>query len=399
MRLVVRLVLAAAALAGAMLVIAQPPTPVAPRVVNLTSHRHVTVDQIAFSPDGRIAAVSGTRDLGGAFDPIITLWAVDRGQLLYTLRGNDAGWGRFDFSPDGKVLALADRDRVVLREAGSGAVIRRLKHPGVTTVQFSPAGKHLLSTSAREVGDQVRSDIRVWDYAAGRRLFSPAWEKGEWDQWAEFAADGRLRFLTNRLRLRTWDPATGAERPPVRLAGDPEGYIARSRNGTALLTSKGGQLQLYDTTTGEVRRAFGAPRDEVPFPQFTPDGRVVLGSLGDGRVEVWDAETGKLRTTIHTLDEKRKESLSEHPTPDGKFVVAQWGVWTVKPGAHYDQVAIYAIDGRLVRRETTARLIKFDAAMRTAAVVTAPPVPEGQTRQLHLTFHDAAAWLAGGKKE
>ena len=37
--------------------------------------------------------------------------------------------------------------------------------------------------------------------------------------------------------------------------------------------------------------------------------------------------------------------------------------------------------------------------MWAVAVVTELPVPEGQVRQLRLTFRDAAAWLAGGKKE
>lgn len=106
-----------------------------------------SVNTINFSPDGRYLAASNKNG-------IIKIWDVDSGRNLMTLIGEGSS---IDFSPDGKYLASGGND-IRIWDVQSGNLIRTLKcnNAWISLVKFSPDGKYFAAGS----GDET---IKLWE--------------------------------------------------------------------------------------------------------------------------------------------------------------------------------------------------------------------------------------------
>ncbi len=101
------------------------------------------VNSIAFSPDGEMLA-------SGARDGTVNLWRVADGSLLRTLAGHTDWVLSVAFSPDGKTLVSGAADGTVnLWRVADGSLLRTLEgHTGgVDSVAFSSDGETLASGS------------------------------------------------------------------------------------------------------------------------------------------------------------------------------------------------------------------------------------------------------------
>jgi WD40 repeat protein len=119
----------------------------------------VTDRRLAWSPDGTMLAGLSERDT-------IRLWEASSGKLLRTFSGH--GWvDSFAWSPDGKILAIADFDEINLWEASSGQVLRTLEGHRLDSnlLAWNPDGKTLASGS-------LDRSIIVWDAGSGEPLRS-----------------------------------------------------------------------------------------------------------------------------------------------------------------------------------------------------------------------------------
>ena len=98
---------------------------------------------IAFSPDGRALAT------GGLGNPIVRIWDVGTGKLVRELDQGSAAAMTLDFSPDGRVLAVAGFEPVAsLWDVATGARIGPTLTAGSrrTQIDLSPDGRRLLET-------------------------------------------------------------------------------------------------------------------------------------------------------------------------------------------------------------------------------------------------------------
>jgi WD40 repeat protein len=166
-----------------------------------------------FSPDGtRLVAVMP----GG----MLAVWDAATGRKLVAVnlpdRPTGTGSGRVAVSRDnGRIIvpvtvpdAPPDQGAVVVLNARNGAEVRRIRTGTVTAVAFSGDGLRLFSGG----GDQVNSEVRVWDLDSGREMLSFRELGGRISRLAVDPSGCRLAAGDAGGGVRTWDarplPAT-----------------------------------------------------------------------------------------------------------------------------------------------------------------------------------------------
>jgi WD40 repeat protein len=156
----------------------------------------VTVDSLAFSPDG-------TRLATAVRDALLRIQDPRTGAVLWTHQGT-ADFESLAFSPDGAALACGDRQgTVTVRETETGREVQTLRGHSKTVagLAFHPDGQRLASGS-------LDNTVRLWDLATGQEALLLRSDQ----PLVAFSADGHSLFATgNGPRVRVWP--TGAGEP------------------------------------------------------------------------------------------------------------------------------------------------------------------------------------------
>jgi WD40 repeat protein len=239
--------------------------------------------------------------VSGGGDHAVRLWRADGpgstkckspGQLLEAdggLRqlGQINGWTMaLAFSPDGRFLAGASRDRslrVWQIEPGPRqwkVIAYWFDHlaGSFLSLDWSPDGTALVS------GDRRDGRVAVWD-------FDP--DTDAWDD-ATVAEFARLSYGQHQAWAKQRPDAASRE-PRWEEGGHERVYGARfSPDGTRVgATSTDGLLSVYDAATGAVVFRTGAPRvTGLTGFDWSPDSRWLAAGAEDHAIYVFDAATG-----------------------------------------------------------------------------------------------------------
>ena len=238
---------------GGLLVVTDMATyAVDPQTLRVARRYLVGGETAALSPDGGTLALKG-------FGRKLRLLDLDSGRVRRLPGGQDSASG-IAFSPDGRVLAIANVDgSVLLRSARTGHEIETLAgHGGETWRQvFSPDGRTLYTAS--EDGSAI-----IWDVAGNHRLGTPFASGFEWSA-----------------------KLVGAEGFPPAFAISPDGQ-------SLAVARLDGWVELVDAKTLHRTGRFEAfPDRPVLAVEYSPDGRqLALGGHG-GAVGIWDAGSGE----------------------------------------------------------------------------------------------------------
>ena len=204
--------------------------------------------------------------------------------------------GALDWSPDGRLFATEGPEEsglVDIRDATTGRSVRKFRghDADVNLVAFSGDGT-MLATS----GDD--GAVNVWNPDTGDRLQRFA---GQGDQvWGlSFSRDGTLLAAAAWAEetVRIWDVRTG--RPVRAVRSVPASFTTSfSPDGRRLAIPTFGQGAIVvDVRSGDV--VFELGREEVVSDvDWSPDGRWIATSTFDGTVSLWNARTGRFRTTL-----------------------------------------------------------------------------------------------------
>jgi WD40 repeat protein len=301
------------------------------------------------SPDGERVAV--LRDRSESFAPpgqVLHLGPAGEGATL-RLEGAVGIVRGLAFSADGAYLAAGDGSALLLWEAATGRLARRLKVLGwqeeAEVLAVSSGGTHLAAIDGRQA-------LRLWDVATGKaRVLEPPGSKGSA---LAFAPDGRVlacgHFDGGRLTL--WDAHTGrglrqlSPAPPGGrgLLIEPLKHLAFSPDGTRLaVLAHDGTVRVWDLTSGEGRLL---PCRDYPNPgpralAFAPDGLTLAVSGCPEELRLWDVTTGRRLAVTREAD---MGACFAAVSPDGNLVATACGtpdlhLWDAHTGRRLRTVA------------------------------------------------------------
>ncbi len=301
--------------------------------------------------------------------PPSLLWAGEAGPI-YLEEGQAFGSPNYAFSPDGKLLAVSDKDNLVhIWDAASGKLLIQIERGSM--ISFSPDGASLLLIDNRGF-------ISVWNINPDFTFSLKAEIEGFGSSSmysSDFFSGDKLVTISNQ-KISTWDVANAKKvNVPITtqyLKSIKPGLIALSSGNILATTQESEKISLFNTTTGALIKnlsrgddknnsrnnviaishdektvvsanltslvgksfevwdvASGNIRKEIPYPSynirnfiFSPDDRLIIGlssnssKLKGSELVIWDAVTGELLRYYSNLGNK----ISLHP--NGVFLVS-----------------------------------------------------------------------------
>ncbi len=223
------------------------------------------VSQIRTTPDGRFTAIaSGIPGVGGQATVMDNGTGSSKPTLLRVVEGHQDTLYSAVVSPDGKILATAGYDRVIiLWDLADGMPLRRLTgHNGaIYDLDFDATGQVIASASADET-------IKIWRVDSGERL--DTFGQCEAEQYAVRFDSRRNRVLASGAdrRIRVWK-LLSLDKPAV-------------------------SPMLYSTFAHE---------GSVTQMSLSNDGRFIATASEDKKVKLWDAENTVPLGQIGEVDE------------------------------------------------------------------------------------------------
>ena len=293
--------------------------------------RSIDVRRGLFSPDGTILASRSE-------DDNVSLWDVTIGELLHTIEGENDRWLSYiAFSPDGRMLAVSgyrEDSEIRVLDVVTGELLtiegskwHRNWNPENRFVLFSPDGNMLAS----ECEDDM---LRLWNTRTGETLLTIEDKRSYRSSVVAFSPDGTKFVVTDwdgDTDVRVWNVATrehltleydqwgAAEATDVLFSPDSTTLAVESeddfrlwnvRTGETLLTIEGyglyrGPTLLNLTSADEYFSGLDeALRDFLPrsfgYVLFSPDGTIFadVSMFQNATINLRDSTTGK---TISTL--------------------------------------------------------------------------------------------------
>ena len=318
------------------------------KVIHVLEGHTGAVHGVDFTPDGSQAISVSNWELIG--------WEIASGQALGTLEPYE-DISRFFVNcaihPDGQTFVTAESGFLVLRDAGTGRMVRYFEHGSFGPTVFSPDGSMLLI-------DAGRSSPALLDVATGEIIRYLEGHTREVQDVA-FSPDGRTALsaaLSNADGVILWDVASGLPlyvfpgytHAVPRMVLSPDGdsiAFGASNHGLWLrgiasdplmpadegLTLRiatpyafspdgqyiAGDTVLWDVDGGEIVFMFDRHSLPVRDATFSPDGTTVVTASADRTLMMWDVATGE---PVRTLTGHNGWVMSVSFDSDGQTLVS-----------------------------------------------------------------------------
>jgi dipeptidyl aminopeptidase/acylaminoacyl peptidase len=205
---------------------------------------------------------------------------------------------RLAIDPAGTTLALPDADDAIrLYDLATGKERGRLAgHKGLLRLALSADGRRLASAGPER--------IVLWEVATGKQLRAFNSKEGPGHGWFAYSMalspDGALLAAQYGAKVGVWETATGHEVVQLReeeLTDEQKqqkhwlwGCLCFSPDGRTLATGATGEghLRLWEVATGQERRRLEGHQGSVDAIAFSRDGRILVTGGGETAALVWD---------------------------------------------------------------------------------------------------------------
>jgi len=257
---------------------------------------------ITISPDGKTMAIS--------VGYMIKLWDISNAHEL-PVNNNNPSWSENEnaaLSSDAKTFAISssEDDFIVLWDLSTGhklqtTSIKKLEEKGFGwhyQLKFSPNGKILA------IGDRD-GKVWLWDLESKREpeILNAGEVVANCSDFSclAFSNDGKTLAsggLDHSIKL--WDLSTGRELPSLRGHTAAVSSIAFSPVGNTLASgSKDATIILWDITNHERSKTLTGHSDRVVSLAFSPDGQTLASGGGDAMLKLWDlGSAGELQNLM-----------------------------------------------------------------------------------------------------
>ena len=252
---------------------------------------------------------------------------------------------RLAFSPDGSLLAAADRDsRISLYETAGGSLIRELDNGALgtpLTLTFYSGGSLLHIGTSSEISV-------IWEVETGK-LFHRWYTSGN----AAMAAshDGELLATSNwNGSIFLWTLQDGNS--PGRLWADSEILAMQFAPDRATLLAGYGDNTaiIWNLDDAKVQHTLRGHTDRVTTVAVSPDSQMAATGSWDNTIRLWDMDSGLL---LHTLDGHSGRIVQIEFTADGRGLASyaedgRFQLWTIPSGIPTKSLNDFAPPGNAI---------------------------------------------------
>lgn len=260
------------------------------------------VTSVSFAHDGTLASGSS-----GA----VMLWKSTTYKLIRTINYKGQVYS-VAFDPEGRTLACAFSQSVMLIEASNGNLLHTLKdhESGITSLAFDPAGRTLASGSFDHT-------IKLWDPISGK-LNRTLDGTGNMVLSVAFDPAGKQLASANLDNsLDVWEPANGTRIRTLQDHWNTVNSVTFDPKGRTLASGSADRtVKLWEATSGRLLRTLEGNTDWVEHVAFSGDGRLLASKARDNTITIWSCETWEALATIGQQSGKLvwQSNLAFHPT-------------------------------------------------------------------------------------
>ncbi len=302
------------------------------------------LESVSFSPDGKFIATASR-------DRTVKIWSLDgKKQLVKLEEHKGEGFNSVVFSPDGTLIATGSWDKTAKIWSRNGKLLHTLTghKEAVLEVAFSPDSQ-LLATASWD------NTVKIWS-RDGKLLHTLTGHKDKVNS-VTFSPDGKL------IATVSWDKTVklwnldGKELRTFTGHQDMIWSVSFSPDGKRIATASGDRTVKIWNLDGKELQTLKGHQNGVNSVAFSPDGKLIATASGDKTVKLWNRNGQELETLYGHTDAVNSVAFS----PDGKLIVTAsndktakiWKLYSPHSNiirGHQDEVfdVVFSPDGKFI---------------------------------------------------